>query len=442
MGALRFVPSWHPLLNKTIHELGLAIEDVTMAPTGKGDTLYYLRGKHMSYSELPVKAPYNIPENYRIDYDTLNWQIYMNFTTESSRSETLTSENKQYIKSLDGVDLYMQSWDIFSGKFLDKETTAYIEDAAGYDDGFAGTSAAQYVPRSKQSEWNSARFKTITKGFQALPTTMLEQFLNESVKHRFYRNHHLRSIKRNQNGMYLITFQPTETVAGITSDVQGSAARTMCARKVLLAVPKLALENIDWDVLNNDRIRDILTKSLVSIHGTKMFFGYDKIWWRNIEKSSSSIVSDTHLRATYDFVNLQSKTTPKAVYMIAYPDLSNEYWRLAQASGNPVPGVGDKSLEMTNTSVNIARNYLSQIFNVSMDDIPSPTSAVMSIWDQYPIGAAWYAWAPGYKMEEVESTMLRPSTTEEVYIISNTFNRNSGWTEGALEVVEKVLKLI
>ncbi|XP_053380197.1 achacin-like [Mercenaria mercenaria] len=222
MGAMRFVPSWHQLLNKTIHELGLETEDLTKAPTGNGDTLYYLRGKHLSYSELPFKAPYNIPENYRIDYDTLNWQIYMNFTTESSRSETLPSENKQYIKSLDGVDLYMQSWDFFSGKFLDKETTAYIEDAAGYDDGFAGTSAAKYVPKAKQSEWSTARFKTVTKGFQALPTTMLEQFLNESAKDRFYPNHHLRSIKRNQNGMYLITFQPTETISGITSDVQVS----------------------------------------------------------------------------------------------------------------------------------------------------------------------------------------------------------------------------
>ncbi|XP_045196895.2 L-amino-acid oxidase-like isoform X2 [Mercenaria mercenaria] len=443
MGALRFVPSWHPLLNKTIHELGLDVEDLKKAESGDGDTLYYLRGKHMSYSELPVKAPYNIPENYRIDYDTLHWQIYMNTTLESSRVETLTDENRQYIKTLDGVDLYRQSWDVFSGKYLDKETTSYIVDAAGYDYEFEGTSAAQYVPKSNTpSGWNTARFITPSKGFQAVPTTMVEQFLNASAKHIFQRNFHLRSINRNRDGLYILKFQPTATKAGITSDVKGATPKMMCARKVLLAVQKLALENLDWDVLKNDPVKDILENSLVSIHATKMFLGYETTWWRNMQLYSNSIVSDTHLRATYDFANLQSKSTSKAVYMTAYPDLSNEYWRHAQAFGDPVPGVGDKSIEMTNTSVHIARNYLSQILNVSIDDIPTPISAVMSIWDQYPIGAAWYSWAPGYKWKDVESMMLKPSSTDEIYIISNTFSRSSSWANGALEIVEKVLKLL
>ncbi|XP_045196859.2 L-amino-acid oxidase-like isoform X2 [Mercenaria mercenaria] len=407
MGAMRFIPSWHQLLNKTIHELGLEVEDLINAPAGDGGTLYYLRGKHMSYSELPTKAPYNIPENYRIDYDTL------------------------------------RCWDVFSGKYLDKETTNYIVDAAGYDFEFEGATAAQFVPTSNTpSGWNTARFKTPSKGFQAVPITMVEQFLNASTRHTFYKNFHLRTIKRNWDGFYLLKFHPTETKAGITSDVQGEAKRMMCARKVLLAIPKLALENLDWGVLKNDHIKDILKNSLVSIHAMKMFLGYDNLWWRNMELSSSKIISDTHLRATYDFVNLQSKNTSKAVYMAGYPDLSNEFWRHAQAFGDPVLGVGDKSIEMTNTTANIARNYLSQIFNVSVNDIPSPASAVMSIWDQYPIGASWYAWAPGYKWKEVESIMLKPSSTDDIYIISNTFSRNSSSTSGALELVEKALERI
>ena len=65
----------------------------------------------------------------------------------------------------------------------------------------------------------------------------------------------------------------------------------------------------------------------------------------------------------------------------------------------------------------------------------------MSIWDRYPYGASWYNYRPGYIWAEVEKHMTKPSAGDDVFIISNTFSgtRKQGWTEGALEIVDKVI---
>jgi hypothetical protein len=67
----------------------------------------------------------------------------------------------------------------------------------------------------------------------------------------------------------------------------------------------------------------------------------------------------------------------------------------------------------------------------------------MTVWDQYPFGASWYTWRPGYKWNEVETRMIKPSATDDVYITSNVFSSSgrTGWIEGGMEIVEKVLKL-
>ncbi|XP_045199223.2 aplysianin-A-like [Mercenaria mercenaria] len=434
MGAMRFLPDDHLLVNKTVSDLGLNIVDFELGVGPSEDSLYYLRGRHMKYNELPTHAPYNLPLENRVDLKTLNWNVFKNFT--------VSSQNRDVLQSLDGVDLYMQSRDMYMAKYLDIETAHYIRDSDSFIQGHGpDVAAANSLPTSDPSVPSPSPrvVKTVQEGFQAIPMGLVGQFLQASDKHSLYYNRHLKCLKRHANGNYLLTFQPTTTVAGITTDIKGRRAVTACAKKVILAIPRLALEHLDWEGLRQETVQDYLKHSLKEINAGKIFFGYDQPWWRQLPKATKYAVSMTPLSQTYDFG--VSKTTSKGVLNTAYTDGDNRIWREALRFGDLVPGVGDNSIAMTNLSVYLARKFYAEVFNIQLTDVPQPKSAVMIVWDQYPIGAAWYAWAPGYKWDEVESRMIKPSASDDVYIASNVFSSNgrTGWIQGGMEIVEKVL---
>ncbi|XP_053380328.1 L-amino-acid oxidase-like [Mercenaria mercenaria] len=211
MGAMRFLPDEHPLVVKTVHHLGLEVVDFELGVGPSNDSLYYLRGKHMKYSELPTHAPYYLPPENRIDRKTLNRYSYENFT--------VSSQNGDVIKSLDGVDLHMQSRDLFMAKYLDTETAHYLRDSASFHDGFGPDVAAlNSGPVDPLLPSGKTVVKTVKKGYQSIPEGLVGQFLQACDKHSFYYNRHLRAIRRNVNGNYILTFQPTKTTAGVTTD--------------------------------------------------------------------------------------------------------------------------------------------------------------------------------------------------------------------------------
>jgi hypothetical protein len=67
----------------------------------------------------------------------------------------------------------------------------------------------------------------------------------------------------------------------------------------------------------------------------------------------------------------------------------------------------------------------------------------MRLWDEYPFGAAWYDWSPGYRWKEVEEAMMKPLYSDDVFVTSNVFSSDqmSDWTEGGLRMVDRLLKL-
>ncbi|XP_053380940.1 L-amino-acid oxidase-like [Mercenaria mercenaria] len=335
----------------------------------------------------------------------------------------------------------MQSRRLFDAKYLDTETAQYISDASSFKNEHSGLSAANWLPISDPSLPSGPNpVKTVQQGFQAIPETMVQQFLDASSANRFHRNHHLRSISKNEDGNYVLTFQPTETQAGVTSDDKSASTKRACARKVVLAIPKLALQHLDWKGLKEDTVKDMLDNAVRDSPGAKMYFGYDDAWWRNLSLAAPFAVSTTPLRQTYDYA--ESKSTAKAVLNPSYTDMYMPFWEEIVRNGDFLPSTdtGDMSIAMSNTSVYLARKLYAEIFNLTVDDVPQPKSAVMALWTSYPYGAAWYEWNPGYRWGAVETKMLKPSDTDDVFIASNIFS--VPWAEGGLDMVEKMLKIL
>ena len=87
------------------------------------------------------------------------------------------------------------------------------------------------------------------------------------------------------------------------------------------------------------------------------------------------------------------------MYFIFTTDIS--FWRELKQQGTRYPGTTDHTVAVSTYTVDVARKFLAEIYNVTVDMIPVPPYAVMSLWDSYPYGASWYSWKPGYDWNKV-----------------------------------------
>ena len=62
-------------MNRTVHELGLTVQDFLVGYGYHQDSLLYIRGHHMRYKDLEnVRVPYQLEDKHvRSDFDMLNW---------------------------------------------------------------------------------------------------------------------------------------------------------------------------------------------------------------------------------------------------------------------------------------------------------------------------------------------------------------------------------
>ncbi|XP_053380199.1 uncharacterized protein LOC123562881 [Mercenaria mercenaria] len=96
-----------------------------------------------------------------------NRYLYENFTVSSKKGDV--------IKSLDGVDLYMQSR--FMAKYLDTETTHYLRDSASFLAEFGPDVAALHSdPVDLLLPSGKTVVKTVKKDFSLFPRDWLDNF--------------------------------------------------------------------------------------------------------------------------------------------------------------------------------------------------------------------------------------------------------------------------
>ena len=85
--------------------------------------------------------------------------------------------------------------------------------------------------------------------------------------------------------------------------------KTTCAKKVILAINRLALENLDWPGIKQYQIRGLITKSVKDIPAAKLFLAYDHPWWRSSDMYDRFAMSDTPLQRSYDFGTMKIEQT-------------------------------------------------------------------------------------------------------------------------------------
>ena len=72
----------------------------------------------------------------------------------------------------------------FYNKFFSSDTHEYLKDISGWDADFVNVAAAAGLPKSDPALPSvSSPVKTVESGFQSIPETMVEQFLQASSKY-------------------------------------------------------------------------------------------------------------------------------------------------------------------------------------------------------------------------------------------------------------------
>lgn len=214
-----------------------------------------------------------------------------------------------------------------------------------------------------------------------------------------------------------------------------------CARKVILAINRLALEILDWEGLRQPRIWELITKSVLDSPNGKYFLAYNEPWWLKSPVYGSYTITDTPLNQIYDFGT--SKTNPKrSVLLPMYSDFCLSTWlEIAERDNKTTVTDGDIIFPIGKEIIQMTNKYLSEIFKIPVKDIPHPKHGVLCIWKSYPYGGADQAFMPGYIYTDIDKEMVKPSNKDDIYTACNAFNARSWswWSNSALQSVELIM---
>ncbi|XP_046352980.1 L-amino-acid oxidase-like [Haliotis rufescens] len=437
LGGMRFVPDWHPRLYKVIKALGLDMVDFQPKNASK-ETLYYVRGRQLREADFTTgKLPYNLKgEEKGKSPDALRWKVFSENTNYTDRGprEFRIGKDLLQISTRDGLLLHDQSYEGMFRSVASEEAYSYIRDTEGFQSFFGSTSAAVHIPLSGPKGWsNNSPYKTLKNGMDHLPKSLLKAAL-EGQSNRLHLNRRLTKIQTLPSRKYQLTFKETVTKKdGYTRDKFGrkSFVKT-CAKKVILALPRMALAGINWHGFKKHRLFKRYISSVTDTPIAKIYLGFRSPWWDELNVTFSKVTTDLPL--SFVLKGGVSPDTGRAVLLVAYKDNDISYWKQLSKLGKPIRGTIKTPYAVTTKMVAHIKRHLAEIFGLETRQIPDPISGALSVWDDYPFGGGYNMWLPGYDWDDVRKTMTRPSSKDHVYTVGSVFafHDSQAWIEGAL----------
>ncbi|WAR18526.1 APLY-like protein [Mya arenaria] len=326
---------------------------------------------------------------------------------------------------------------------ISKEMSDLIRDVVGFRFMFGDVSSANAVPLSNPNRIPTGPrvVQTVKEGMEAVPHTLMDRFLQTSHSHKLHLNRELTKVIRT-GATYTLRFKETVTTNGITTYAKNFRMLEVCAKKVVLTVPRLALSKVTFSGLSiSHDLSDSIENAVKDVPAFKIFLAYDTPWWRTTNVTHAE--TDLPNRQVYDFGT--SAQTSTSVLAAAYGDMDIvKFWREVQSRGPFMNCLNGNDTCPSEAAVKHVTNFLAEIFQIPLESIPTPVDGAISIWDKFPFGGGWHVWMPGYNWDDVRRDVLQPSPTDHVYFATGSYapGETDSWSNNALETVERVLKLL
>lgn len=467
LGGMRYSQK-HEHFSKLVNDLHLRSKSFQMGTKEQNNNNYaYFRGRHLRIRDFsnPEKVPFNLgwSECNKTPNQLLEhvWDLLVPDWNDKKNDPKYWSDVPVLGKPLREYGF----WNLLY-RVLTPEAFLFLKYGSGYDSNVCNGNAAVLLPTGTEysSEANGKddtknEFRTLTRGMDTLPKTLARRFENicrKKKKGKLEMNLRLTSINRkNGRGNYELGFKVTKTKNGSTFDLEPEEVIKKKAKHVILAMPRAALEKIDWKPLKekNGRLRRNLDSVLMQ-EAFKMFLAYKYPWWRSLGLYAGRSLSDLPLRQTFYFGSdgtKAKKTSGKnAVLMASYSDIdSAPFWkglhmeeqigRTKTSKNQPKLFKGPRGYKATEMMVREANEQIRQIHDKR--EIPSPYAAACYFWGHDTIfGGGWHCWKAGYDYLKIWQEMIKPATQENVYICGEAYSPEQGWCEGALLTAEFLLQ--
>lgn len=408
------------------------------------ENLIYLRRKRFQASELkqdPSKLPYNFREDEKgkSSRELMMMALHKIFPDIKAMTQQQVQE---YLKTAKykGKSLWeVGYWNLLMSE-LSIEAYNFIRDGGGYYSSVSNWNA--YDAIVSFSKYNTAvTFYKVKEGFDALPKKMADRFVEKGGKLQF--NSEVTSLKKIQkDGQELVQLT-------LHSPSSTSEKSVVLAKKVILALPKRAIELLDSDSFIFEQkqfVQDL--KRVTPEYASKIFLWYDEAWWSKLGFSIGPSRTDLPLRQCYYFgMEPNNKgQMPKGLLMASYNDgIAVDFWEgyLPQSSfdrnSTNFTSLDEylKTHALPSMMIQELSQELSELHGVQ---VPKPSFTVFQNWSDDPYGGAWHYWNPNNQSWIVIPRIRHPIPNVNLYICGEAYSTNQGWVEGAVNTAEKLLQ--
>jgi monoamine oxidase len=427
-GGMRFLPAHRHVLN-LVRQLGLPTRGF---PVIEPPDHLALRGRTFTYAEAgqPTKLfPYNIPPS---DQAPNSRRVVQGFERVVSDFGHMTPARWLRIRS--GIRYkgrLLKDWPSWALKadIFTAEENRFFQDTGGYDIVPLGSALDDFDEQLLGPDLTKP-YLTIAGGYQKLPLALAAE--SRRLGARVLTETRLTSLSVPGPGQ---AFR-----LGLVDRADRTTA--LSARRVVLALPRRALELIeDFPARRDPRVAGLIA-SVAGEPAAKAFLLYPRAWWRDLGSDGGRSVTDMPARMFYalgaEKERLASEPANGFGLLMAYccgPDV--QYWQqLApqaprEAAGLQwLPGNSGLALEIHREA---GLTYATQP--------PAPLAACLQDWTVDPYGGAWSLWRQGIDGMELADSVMSPIPGHELYICGEAYSPYyQSWAEGAVERAETMLQ--
>ncbi|XP_059149102.1 achacin-like [Physella acuta] len=423
LGGMRFIPEVHTRVDQLSRTVGLTKEPFALHHGNTVNAHYYLRGRTLTSEQVRGgDVPYDLSPEEKANQGRL-FRYYLEKMTGYNGTD-VTPDILEQLKLHDGRYMYTVSFDEAFDKVATAEGKAFLQALAifqGYSAPDVSPLAMFVVGLGPYS--GDYAVHTIKEGMSALPVRFIDEFLKASERNKLYLNRRLVSIE-NSSDVYVLHLMHTSTHNGNTFDTL--ERDVVCAKKVILAVPKLTLTKINWKPLRDKRVRDAIN-AVKEVPASKVFMTFPDPWWLQASPHAASVMfSDRGFGQAYDWG--RSNVTGVYALLASYADeaLTRKLFTLNEE-------------QLTESIL----TDLAKAYGIRRDEIPTPLTSLSQFWASYSPGYGYVIWRTGYRYDDVISTIQRPSPADDVFIVGadHAKTHEVDWSEGAYASVDRLFSL-
>lgn len=379
-------------------------------------------------------------------------------------------------------------WNLLSDMGYSNESITLLYKLLGFNGTFLSQMNAGVAYQLLEDFPSAPEFKTLESGFSTLPNALVDKI----GKERIFLKTHLESIDRTEG-------EEGYTLKYTTVDKSGNPITdTVRAKKVILCLPRLALEKlfINSNALNKlsgDKSKKLWNtlSSTTSQALLKINLYYEKAWWGNNITGQPPVAfgpnfSDLPLGSVYPFYSIDEEAIAALEYqnwlknnhkqlpkdlkkkledinnhkyqkpaaLTIYCDYLNiNFWKALQHNGAKFTSpMQEKYNNMepqvlypaSQAVVREATKFFKALFNTHY--VPQPTLTSARIWDgstafndepSEQFGYGVHQWALQADDRQVMTDLVEP--LENLYTCGEAYSDFQGWVEGALRSADLVL---